>query len=251
MRSLSVAVAITAAACIDRSVDSSVANGSSDGSTTVATGAGTESRGETTATATGATEGGPSLDTGRELDCRNPATQTYAGDIVISPDSMDAIDLLVDVWRIDGKLEIYDTPLTHLDFLICVQEVGKNIALFNNDALLTIDGLDGITVVGDAPPAQQDADPELDGWGNVTIADHDVLYEIGGLRNLHEIPGLLSISRNQGPTSITGFSQLETIGGGVTVKDNPSLCASSIDVALGAFLSGPAAQTTSGNDNGC
>jgi hypothetical protein len=192
---------------------------SSQGTTAIETGASTsESDGSSESSTTG-TPG---------LECETPATETHVGDIYISPGTLDQIDLLVNVRRIDGKLEIQDTVLTDLDFLICLEEVSKDITLYNNDALVSMAGLDGITLVGDAPPSQQDADPALDSWGNIAISDHDALVAIDGLAALQDIPLGLLVSRNGALTDISGLDNLQTVGEFAMIRENPMLCASHV-----------------------
>jgi len=242
--------------------------GASDGGMTSTSGASGDDTGGDTMPAT--TEPDP------DVVCDTPATETHEGDVYITPETMDAIDTLANVRRINGKLEIYDTNLTHLDFLICLEEVAKDISLYNNDQLLSVKGLNGITLIGDAPPSQQDADPALDPWGNIVISDHDALTDFDGFKNLEEVPVSLLISRNEGIAEVSGFTGLvviyeaitirdntnladitgldgvQAIGGVLSITANPNLCLSHINDIFGDLQQGPAeGSTTMGNNSGC
>lgn len=257
--------------------------------------AGTDTSAETTDAATGSgsgsdtdvTDGSGSTtddptgedETGTEpppegLGCGEPPPcdkGEYVGSIRI--ESADQIEEIAGYTSITGWLEVFQSDLTCLDFLACMETVGHDVTIFGNEYLTDVTGTDAITALGTAT-----ADlPELDKDGNLVISENDLLVDLNGFNALEQVQGSLLISQNPEMTGISGFDTLVGarknfsitfnpnlidiannglksilfIGGECVVTNNPSLCISTIEQMCGDLKQGPSGGSTANNDNSC
>lgn len=170
-----------------------------------------------------------------------------------------------------GWLEVLDSDMVCLDFLACLETVGRDVTIFGNDALKDVSGLDNLTALG-----TQTTSEGYDDWdGSLVITQNDALEDITGFGSLAAIQQSLNINENQSLVSVTGFNALtliehnlvirenpvlETIAGldaleivrdNFVVTGNPSLCVSDINVVGGTLTEPPTSGSTAANDNGC
>ena len=111
-------------------------------------------------------------------------------------------------WIVDIKAE----SLTNLDGLSALQTIGRGfgsarLSILNNDSLLNINGLAGLTSIG----------------GLVQIASNTALKNIDGLGNVTEIGAGLEVSGNDSLANVDGAFRIQHVGGDLYVRFNPSL----------------------------
>lgn len=125
----------------------------------------------------------------------------------------DQIEEIAGVRKIFGSLEINASEFECLDFLACLEEVGGSIQVFDNELLMDMSGLDGVTTVGS----------EFPNFASITIADNSALVDMNGLNGVQQVPVSLTINRNEAMTSVSGLSGLVVIQEDMTIRDNPVL----------------------------
>lgn len=145
---------------------------------------------------------------GGPVECPTPATGEHDGHVQLQGDNPDT-SVLDGVRKITGELIIDSTNLTNLDFLACVEEVGGGINIFDNNSLVDLGGLAGITTITDFS-------------AELTIAENDSLVTIAGFGKLGSV-GSLSINNNASLQNVDGPSALEAINQNLTIRYNDSL----------------------------
>lgn len=209
------------------------------------------------------------------LGCGDPPPcdrGAFSGSIRI--ESSDQIEEIAGYTHIDGWLEIYQTDLTCLDFLACVETVGHDVTIFGNDFLTDVSGTDNIANLGTATVDE----PEADKDGTLVISENAMLEDINGFNALEQVQATLLISENESMTEISGFDTLVGvrkdfqirfnpvlnviasaglrdilfIGGECVVTNNSSLCISDVqDMCELGIKQGPFGGNTVNNDNSC
>ena len=122
------------------------------------------------------------------------------------------LDTLSGYTAITGNLSIVDTSLTSLEGLECLNHVGGNLYIDNNDSLTNLEGLNNLTSVG-----------------GLYIRYNDSLTSLEGLNNLTSVGGSLYIVFNDSLTSLEGLSRLCFIGQNFKIEENHELCTSSAE----------------------
>jgi hypothetical protein len=194
----------------------------------------------------------------------------YVGSIRI--ESSDQIDDIAGYTSITGWLEVNESDLECLDFLYCMETVGRNMSIFGNAQLKDTRGLDNLTALGTST-----TELGYDQWdGSLVISNNPGLVVINGFNSLVETQESLNINRNDfleriegfesflrvqhnlvvrdNPVlhSIEGLTGLETVGGSFLVTQNPSLCLSEINILGASLLQTPGdGGTTAANNEGC
>ncbi|MEM6290871.1 MAG: hypothetical protein AAGA54_06380 [Myxococcota bacterium] len=192
----------------------------------------------------------------------------FVGSIRI--ETADQIEEIAGYTSMTGWLEVFDSDLTCLDFLACMETVGHDVTIFGNDFLTDVSGTDGITTLGvataDLPADEKD--------GTLVFSENNALEDLNGFNGLQQTQISLSISENESMTSISGFQGLvgtqrdfavrfnpvlETIdsgglrdilfiGGECTVTNNPELCITTIvDMCETGIKQGPFGGSTANN----
>jgi hypothetical protein len=160
----------------------------------------------------GESEEGTTLPDGDALGCAAPSSCSK-GELVGSArvTTQQEMEAIAGHTSMTGWLEIYETEAQCVEFLACLEDVGRDITVFGNAELESLSGLDGLRRVGSS------------GDGNVIVSDNDGLVTLDGLANLRAIPGSLNITKHQNLTSVTGLERLEAIGFDITIQQNPVL----------------------------
>ncbi len=184
------------------------------------------------------------------------------------------IEMIAGYTSISGRLAISESQAECLTFLTCLESVGHDLNIFNNDLLTDVSGIDNVAVIGAV------TDGPLMPGGTLTISDNDALVDWTSLNLIQETPFSLSISENESLETISGFEGLVGtqdnfeirfndnlqnissdglrdilfIGGACVVTNNPNLCISTIEQMCGDLEQGPLnieGSSTANNDNGC
>ncbi|MFI1744528.1 T9SS type B sorting domain-containing protein [Thalassobellus sediminis] len=159
-----------------------------------------------------------------------PNCETILGDLVISYSAND-ISNLKSVKRIEGSLIIESSEITSVTNFQNLEFILENIYLENNRSLVTIEGINKLSVIGgDFVIFQPGPLKNIGGFdsletieGNLYIEDNFRLESITGFENLSSINGSLSISDNLNLISIPEFKKLSAIGRNLTIEDNIDL----------------------------
>ncbi len=188
-------------------------------------------------------------------------------------ESADQIDDIAGYTSVDGFLEVFQSDLTCLDFLACIETVSGDMTIFGNDFLTDVSGTDAITALGTAT-----ADlPEEDKRGTLVFSENSAIEDLNGFNALQQVQATLLIAENASMTSISGFESLVGarkdfqvrfnpaltdiagdglrdilfIGGECIVTNNESLCISTVEGMCGDLEQGPNGGSTVNNDEGC
>lgn len=202
-----------------------------------------------------------------------PACDRGVFDGSIRIESADQIDDIAGYTSVDGFLEVFQSDLTCLDFLACVETVSGDMTIFGNDFLTDVSGTDAITALGTAT-----ADlPEEDKRGTLVFSENSAIEDLNGFNGLEQVQATLLIAENESMTSISGFEALVGarkdfqvrfnskltdiassglrdilfIGGECIVTNNESLCISTVESMCGDLKQGPNGGSTVNNDEGC
>ncbi|MCX4245097.1 receptor L domain-containing protein [Paraliomyxa miuraensis] len=206
---------------------------------------------------TGSGEDAPEPSGGTNIEC---GSATLPGHLVIESEAdLSALD---GVRAVEGELQVNRTNFTNLDFLGCIEEVGGELTIFGNTALIDVSGLDRLRHAGASLVfSENTAITELSGIGALTQIDGSLviqgnarLQELSGMASVHTIGGALTIRENDSLLHIDGLRGLRTLGTLFAVTHNPSLCISSVN-QVGVGITNPAEPgdnwSTRANDNSC
>ncbi len=182
------------------------------------------------------------------------------------------IDEIAGYTSITGRLAVAESDVECLTFLSCMESVGHDLSIFDNNLLTDVRGLDNITEIGAV------TDGPLMPGGTLTVSENDALVDFDSLNLIEQTPLSLSISANTSLTSISGLQgmvgtrenfeirfnpvlttigspglrDLLFIGGECVVTNNESLCISVIeDMCSIGIKQGPFGGSTVNNDNSC
>lgn len=198
----------------------------------------------------------PDDDSG-ELQCGDA---TLAGHVVIQGE--DDLAQLEGIAVIEGELQLDRTSFTALDFLGCVEEVGGQLTIFGNTALVDLGGLDRLTdlqeglVISENPALTElrGLDRLVEVGDSVVIRNNAALRAIDGLTGLTGIEASLIIRDNDVLEHIDGLRGLRRVGALFAVTHNPELCITSVN-EVGEGIVDPATPregwSTRANDEGC
>lgn len=282
---VSVAAALLLLGCDSGGEDtsgSSTEPGTSTDDTTADTTADTTDGSTGTTTSDDGSSGGPtgadeSSTTGPPpagLGCGDPPPcdkGEFVGSIRI--ESADQIEEIAGYTSMTGWLEVYQSDLTCLDFLGCMENVGHDVTIFGNEFLTDVEGTNAMVNLGVATEELDEADKD----GTLVVSENAMLEDISGFNALEQVQANLLISENASLTSISGFDTLVGvrknfqvrfnevltsiasnglrgilfIGGECVATNNSSLCISTIESICGDLDQGPAGGSTVNNDNGC
>ena len=137
---------------------------------------------------------------------------------------------LSDLRRVNGGLTIARVPnLPFLNGLGNLRRVGGQFSLQENEALVSLAGLDRLEETGnfriiDNPALQTLAAPDtLTGIsGDLIVRDNASLASLDGLENIQALAALTVIN-NPTLADVTSLSSLETVEADVTITGNPQL----------------------------
>jgi hypothetical protein len=209
-------------------------------------------------------ESGTTLPDSDALGCAAP-TSCNKGELFGSSriTTEDDIEAIAGHTSITGWLEVYETGAQCLEFLACMEEVGRDVTVFGNAELESLAGLDEVRRIGTS------------GDGNLIVSDNDALTDLDGLAGLRAVPGSLTITRHENLQSVSGLQSLELIGFDVTIQQNPvltelsglhdlqavegrfivtqnpELCISEIEQVGADLAVGPNGGSTASNKGGC
>jgi len=177
--------------------------------------------------------------------------------------------------RISGNLTISETGMMCLHDFACLTDVGRDVYVYGNDALVDLTGLDNLREVGtagDSTPMgvdNNDAAP-----GSVTVSNNSALTDLNGLRGLNWVKSNLLITNNASLQTISGLSTLavvqqnltirgntalqdlglvglQAVGGSFSVTQNPALCVSKIQALYDGLSNVPSGAASDANLGGC
>jgi len=140
-------------------------------------------------------------------------------------------DSLRDIGGIRGNLEVVGSSvLEDLEFLSCLEVVVGNVAIVDNEALVSLHGLEQLRVVGGAVIPDGEFPPEdIESNGGIAILNNAVLPGLEGLESLERtrlsIAGNPSLASLELP-SVTSIGQLvlgECPDDAGVAGDNPAL----------------------------
>jgi hypothetical protein len=203
------------------------------------------------------------LPDGGELGCAAP-TSCNKGELVGSAriTTREEMEAIAGHTSITGWLEVFESDAQCLEFLSCMEEVGRDVTVFGNPQLETLAGLDGLQRVGG------------NGDGNVIVSTNGGLTDLDGFANLRAIPASLTVSKHDNLGSVSGLGRVEVIGidlimqqnlvltdlsglhdlqvveGRFIVTQNPELCISEIELVGADLAVGPDGGSTASN-KGC
>ncbi len=164
---------------------------------------------------------------------------------------------------ISGWLEIYQSEAECLEFLSCMEEVGRDVTVYGNGQLRTLHGLDGLRRIGtyddgNLVVSENDALEDFDGVSSLraipeslTITRHDNLTRVTGLQSLEAIGIDITIQQNPALTDLSGLYDLQAVQGRFIVTQNPQLCISEIERVGADLVVGPDGGSTASNKGGC
>ncbi len=166
---------------------------------------------------------------------------------------------------VTGWLEISSSDLECLDFLACIESVGRDVLVADNPMLRSLDGLDGLMQVGASPDAKEsgvivahnDALRELDGFGalvrvdSLVVEDNPMLDRITGFDSLERIRELLTIRLHPVLQDLGPLADLRALGNECQITNNPMLCVAQAYAVCGDLEQGSDEGSTANNDEGC
>lgn len=192
-------------------------------------------------------------------DC-TAVTGVHEGSIVLG-EGQDDMRALAGIREVTGSVRLNRLEVTDLDFMECLQVIGEDLTIFDNDQLTDVDGLRSVTEIGTRFVfTENDAITEFDGLPNITelrdtllFRDNASLTSISGFQQLEEIDSLL-IQNNPALLDIDGLGGLRAVSDNLGVTSNPLLCISSVN-CVGEGLEFPKEPdpdwSTTGNDDSC
>lgn len=145
--------------------------------------------------------------------------------------SLQSLEGLNNLAEVNGSLRIYNnSSLSSLEALTNLTVI-EHLSIRNNDELVTLNGLQGITKIG-----LYNEEP----FGDLEVMDNDALISLEGLNNLEVVNAVMRINRNENLISLNGLNNLKTIGWTMEIGLNPSLV--NLDAlnnltSLGVFMS--------------
>jgi len=208
------------------------------------------------------------------VDC-STAKGVIDGSVIIDEDNPQDIAMLEGVVEVTGSIRLSGLDVADLNFMACVQTVGGDVTIFDNDSLTNIDGLWSLESIGtDFVFSQNDAIVDFNGVPNVVqlvnnliIRENASLERITGFHSLvgingsgtdpdtgETIGGNITIQENPVLRNIDGLVGLLVVNGTLAINNNPMLCQSSV-ACVGLGIVQPAVPpddwTTVGNDDDC
>lgn len=118
-----------------------------------------------------------------------------------------------------GGLEVIGSDLECLDFLGCLEDVGRDVRIFGNEDLRSTDGLSELRQLGVLTAGGAGSDDE----GTLIISENASLETLGGFTQLKRAPESLVVTNNESLRSITAFASLEVVMTDLVVGFNPEL----------------------------
>ncbi len=124
-----------------------------------------------------------------------------------------------------------NSSIVSLDALKSLTSV-KGLAIFYNDALESLSGLDNLVTIGtDGLVIEENPGlTRVDGFsslvsvgGSAVVKMNGIIADLSGLSNLASVGGVLSVVENPGLTNLAGLSGLESVGGDTLIEDNGNL----------------------------
>lgn len=208
-------------ACIDPAVGTGTGGGSSGSAESGSTSPSSSST--TTGVAEASTSSGASVgSTGEVFDgpgCEPPPPcdrGVFEGSVRI--ESSDQLSEFAGYTEIEGGLEVLSSDLECLDFLGCLQDVGRDIRIFGNTSLRSTDGLSEVGRIGVWTADEGSSNRE----GTIIISENPGLESLGGFSRMTRIERSLLVTNNESLQSITGFTSLE-VASELVVRFNPGL----------------------------
>ncbi|MCA9655441.1 MAG: hypothetical protein H6712_07940 [Myxococcales bacterium] len=202
------------------------------------------------------------------VDCSG-VDGTLDGSAIIEEGGDDP-SILEGIRVVTGSIQLNRTDLTNLDFMACVQEVGGEVNIYDNDMLTNVDGLWSLTMIGTHFVfSENSALVDFDGMpnvqvigtsetaefaGNLIMKNNDALETISGFHSLVGVNNNLTIQTNPVLTNIDGLGGLRVVGNILAITANPMLCLSSVNcVGTGIVMPAtpPDSWSTQANDPSC
>ncbi len=160
-----------------------------------------------------------------------PCTQ-LAKSLIISGEDITHLDSLIGIDFIGKDLIVAGCPmLTSLRGLDSLVVVGRHVKILDNVTLFDVNGLDALqSVIGQLWIINNPGLQNLDGLGqlvgitgNFRLEDNTALTDLTGLSSLGAIGGNFTVKNNDSLTSLYKLRKLGTIGGSLTIQNNPAL----------------------------
>ncbi|MBK9337637.1 MAG: hypothetical protein IPM98_14165 [Lewinellaceae bacterium] len=135
--------------------------------------------------------------------------------------------------KIEGSLTISGADIVDLSPLSNLDSITEFLHIHNNDLLPTLDGLNGLTWVGQGVVIESNGSLESiqglqsltqagGGAGVVNVIDNPLLQSLSGLEGLTSL-GALSIINNPLLVNLVGANNITTLAGGLQVDGNSGL----------------------------
>ena len=141
-----------------------------------------------------------------------------------------------------GDLSIFgNDALEDLDGFNALESVYGDIIISSNRNLVDISGFNGLQEIRqfrNPNPNPSPGDPQQIG-GSLGITKHANLERVSGFTNLIVIYQNLTIQYNDVLTRLMGLYNLQAMGGGLVVTNNPDLCVSEAAAVGGDLAQGP------------
>ena len=176
------------------------------------------------------------------IDGLNNLTNIGGGLFLSSNSSLTNVDGFSKLTSITEYLSFAHNAVTNIDGLSNLVHIGQYIVFNGNDNLTNIDALSkisfylsGVYFHSNDNLINIDGLSNLTSIGDLTIDDNSSLINIDGLENITDVGAEVTIIDNSNLVDCCGIQDLienqsTTIGGIVTIENNPSECSSEEDV---------------------
>lgn len=160
-----------------------------------------------------------------------PGYHGYTSDFycIDAKETQSDINELLALERIDKPLVIANTDLSNLDFLSQFTSIDGFLIIAENDNLTDLSGLSNLTeIAGDLrlielPINSLAAFSQITALEELELESLPQLTGLDGLQSLTAVLRNVSIKNNANLASLMGFGNLQTIGGWLSIDNNPLL----------------------------
>ena len=173
--------------------------------------------------------------------------------------SLSNIDGLSNLGSLVYSLEIIDSQIEDVDSLSNLTSVGAALYISGNNSLQHLDGLSSLEYIGGVLVLQDNEElTNIDGlsslqsiageyaYGAMTgvhIHNNPTLITLDGFSNTQTIIGGISLSNNSILNSITGLFELLTFEGDINIEYHDDLCQTQVDYFSSLFPNSPSSST--------
>lgn len=123
----------------------------------------------------------------------------FDGDVTIT--SAEDADALAGFTALTGSLSIQSTELECLHVLSCLESVGGDLVVFDNDQLTDVTGLDNVAEIGAS------FERGVNEVGSLLVSENDALVDLNTFNLVEQARVTLAIAENDQLEAITGFQE--------------------------------------------